>query len=663
MIGDIYKCSAKEAAKKVNDALGIYQQNDCTGSRDMRLIRSTKHWDTPQSTHQVAKTTKSIADKVIGMLKSAKQAESTYLKNKGLTGMYSILNDGSLLLPLKKLDGTITGAQIIKPNGEKKLIYGSKKSKAFIAVDKSLTAEDQPETIIITEGYATALTVDMLKTGYVVAAIDAGNLKSVAESFRSKYPDADIFIAGDNDVTEGGRSNVGKEEAEKAARAAYAQVTIPPKDYPCDWNDYFQAEGIDKLTEEFNANLRTPRRKAGRPQKEKKHPVTEFPCDLEVNEKTGKYLNTFRNLYRMACHTDITRFNFGYDTFRASEMILIKDSWMEVNENILSTFRLRLEELDVEKAPRDDTRSAVNLICEDNSFDSGIDWINSLTWDGKPRVKKFFSKYFLVSGYSEYVEAVSQYTWTALAGRMVQAGIKADMVPLLYGEQGVGKSTGIEKMCPFPDAFTKVDLTKNDEDLARKIRGCVIAEWEELRGLSGRDSESTKAFISATTDKWIPKYKEFATSNPRRLLFIGTTNKQEILTDSTGNRRYLPLDVGKVDFEAIEQDRDQLWAEALVLFKEHGIMWQKAEQLAKKEHEQYRVQDSWEDDLYQYLEIGTKKEMQFVSTEALFSRLGLIVGHTNRSHAERLKTIMNRFGYEKGIKRINNVLKRAYFKK
>ncbi|HGJ5866209.1 VapE domain-containing protein, partial [Arsenophonus nasoniae] len=450
---------------------------------------------------------------------------------------------------------------------------------------------------------------------------------------------------------------------EKAAKAVGGKFSLPKTDYQCDWNDYFQAKGIEELEREFNANLRIPLNKAGRPaSKEKKSPSIEFPCDLEINEKTGKYQNTFRNIYQITACTDITGFKFGYDSFRAEGMIFINGAWVELDDEILSTFRLRLEELQVERTPKDDTRSAVNLVTKENSFDSGIDWITSLVWDGKPRVKNFFSQYFNARGNAEYIEAVSLYTWTALSGRMVQAGIKADMVPLLYGEQGVGKSTGIEKMCPFPDAFTKVDLTKNDEDLARKIRGCVIAEWEELRGLSGRDSESTKAFISATTDKWIPKYKEFAITNPRRLIFIGTTNKQEILTDCTGNRRYLPLNSGQVNCSAIERDRDQLWAEALVLFKANGIMWQRAEQLAKNEHEQYRVKDSWEDDLYEYLEIGTKREMQFVSTEALFSRLGLMVGHTNRNHAERLKAVMSAFGYDKAKKRINGQEKRGYFK-
>ncbi|HGJ5881037.1 MAG TPA: VapE domain-containing protein, partial [Arsenophonus nasoniae] len=390
-----------------------------------------------------------------------------------------------------------------------------------------------------------------------------------------KYPNADIYIAGDNDVSNDG--NVGKDAAEKAAKAVGGKFSLPKTDYQCDWNDYFQAKGIEELEREFNANLRIPLNKAGRPaSKEKKSPSTEFPCDLEINEKTGKYQNTFRNLCQITSCMDTTGFQFGYDKFRSAEMRFNDGKWIELSDNIISAFRMRLEELGVERTPKDDTRSAINLVCEENSFDSAIEWITSLVWDGKPRVKNFFSDYFGSTGSNgckEYIEAVSLYTWTALAGRTIQGGIKADMVPIIYGEQGKTKSTGIEKMCPFDDAFVKIDLTKNDEDIARRIRGCVIAEWEELRGLSGRDSESTKAFISATKDKWIPKYREYAVTNPRRLIFIGTTNKQEILTDCTGNRRYLPLNSGQVNCSAIERDRDQLWAEGLVLFKANGIMW------------------------------------------------------------------------------------------
>ncbi|HGJ5866168.1 MAG TPA: VapE domain-containing protein [Arsenophonus nasoniae] len=404
-------------------------------------------------------------------------------------------------------------------------------------------------------------------------------------------------------------------------------------------------------------------KKAGRPANPPKYPNTEFPFEMDINTKTGKYTNTLQNIYKATKSHEVTGFKFGYDKFKSSEMLLVDSKWSDIDDDSITKLRLSLEQLDMPRVSKDDARNAINLVCKENSFDSAIDWITSLEWDDKPRVKTFFSHYFSAIGNHEYIESVSLYAWTALAGRIITPGIKADMVPLIFGEQGVGKSTGIEKMCPFPDAFTKVDLSKNDDDLARKVRGCLIAEWEELRGLSGRDSESTKAFISSKSDKWIPKFKEFAVENYRRLLFMGTTNNKEILTDATGNRRYLPFEAGKVKFDAIEADRDQLWAEALHLYKEHGVMWQKAEELAVKVHDEYRVTDSWEDDICDYLEIGSPKEMQFVSIEAIFSRLGLMVGKTNRNHAERLKAIMSRLGYEKGRKKINNQYKRGYLKK
>ncbi|HGJ5880729.1 MAG TPA: hypothetical protein ACHBZ9_17220 [Arsenophonus nasoniae] len=88
--------------------------------------------------------------------------------------------------------------------------------------------------------------------------------------------------------------------------------------------------------------------------------------------------------------------------------------------------------------------------------------------------------------------------------------------------------------------------------------------------------------------------------------------------------------------------------------------WQKAEELAKKEHDQYRVKDSWEDDLYDYLEVGSNRQMGFVSNEALFSRLGLMTGSANRFHGERIRAIMSKLGYKTGFKRIEGKIKRGY---
>jgi predicted P-loop ATPase len=82
-----------------------------------------------------------------------------------------------------------------------------------------------------------------------------------------------------------------------------------------------------------------------------------------------------------------------------------------------------------------------------------------------------------------YTRAVSRYLWTALAGRIVTPGVKADMVPILVGGQGVGKSTGVSAMCPSNEFFTEVSFHEKEDDLARRMRGRLVGEIGELRGL------------------------------------------------------------------------------------------------------------------------------------------------------------------------------------
>jgi predicted P-loop ATPase len=67
--------------------------------------------------------------------------------------------------------------------------------------------------------------------------------------------------------------------------------------------------------------------------------------------------------------------------------------------------------------------------------------------------------------------------WTALAGRVLEPGVKADMVPILVGPQGCGKSSGVEALSPDPAFFTEISFAReDDDDLARKMRGRLVAE-------------------------------------------------------------------------------------------------------------------------------------------------------------------------------------------
>ena len=142
-------------------------------------------------------------------------------------------------------------------------------------------------------------------------------------------------------------------------------------------------------------------------------------------------------------------------------------------------------------------------------------------------------------------------------------------------------------------------------DQARLLRGKIIGEIAELRGLASRDHESIKAWITRECEEWTPKYRESNISYPRRCVFIGTTNQRQFLADETGNRRWLPVTVGRCRPAEVARARDQILAEALVLYLVDGIDFADAERLAPTEHEQYAVDDPWAEPVAEYLaEIG-----------------------------------------------------------
>ena len=210
-----------------------------------------------------------IADKVAALVAKTVSGESQYLLNKGLPSpSKALLSDGSLLLVLQGMDGTTTGAQVINPDGSKRLLAGTAKKGSFIPVRlQSPTEDEQPVTVLIAEGYATGVTVSLLDDGVVLAALDEGNLIHVAKVCRAKWPLAKIIIAADNDWHELGecdekgkpKQNVGVISAEKAAISVSGWVATPPTHHKADWDDYRQQNGTEATTRAFTESLYQPK--------------------------------------------------------------------------------------------------------------------------------------------------------------------------------------------------------------------------------------------------------------------------------------------------------------------------------------------------------------------------------------------------------------------
>ncbi|EPR7694392.1 VapE domain-containing protein, partial [Enterobacter hormaechei] len=320
-----------------------------------------------------------------------------------------------------------------------------------------------------------------------------------------------------------------------------------------------------------------------------------LPLPAFERDKWGRIEATISNAAKAVVRPDFVDIDIRFDQFRDEIMFAQAGSgqWQAFTDADYARLRITMEKRGFKPVGRELIRDVVLLAADEQPFDSATTWLNGLEWDGVPRIESFYHTHFGTAD-TPYTRAVSMYMWTALAGRVLEPGVKADMVPILVGPQGCGKSSGVEALSPDPAFFTEISFAEKDDDLARKMRGRLVAEIGELRGLNTKELESIKAFVTRTHENWIPKYREFATQFPRRLVFVGTTNEDEFLADKTGNRRWLPVEVSKVDVKAIKTDLLLLWAESRETFKRlGGIQFRDAERLGASVHEQYTIKDAW----------------------------------------------------------------------
>ncbi|EAM8777845.1 DUF927 domain-containing protein [Salmonella enterica] len=249
LVKKVFSVNAYQAAEKVREVLSVMPVTNTPARKKDSKAANAKPVNWQKIISQTA------------------QGESRYLVNKGLTGQRQLLTTrelaaaggkfppDSLLLPIINTAGEITGIQLISPDGNKGVYSGSRFSGCFISVG-DIPAET-PERVIISEGYATAVSVSLLADGWSVAAISKTNLKPAAEAIREKWPEVQIVIAGDNDF-EDGKPNDGKDKAISAAIAVKGRVSVPPGRVKIDWDDYRRQFGLQRAREAFREELFDP---------------------------------------------------------------------------------------------------------------------------------------------------------------------------------------------------------------------------------------------------------------------------------------------------------------------------------------------------------------------------------------------------------------------
>lgn len=294
-----------------------------------------------------------------------------------------------------------------------------------------------------------------------------------------------------------------------------------------------------------------------------------------------------------ASHTLLDAINqmpIHYDAFTDGMMVKTQDGeFRKFQDSFYTQIRASLERQGFSKISEGDIKSTVRAVAQSKNhiIDSALDWAGKLKWDGVKRCHRLFSDYFGAED-NEVSTAFSMYVASSMGARVLKAEALVDMVVVLVGEQGVGKTQSVKALSPSKETFAEIDLSAKDADLARQLKGKLVVELAELQGLRSRDSNHIKKWVSTQEDEWRPIYQENMTTYKRRCVMLATTNESGFLSDHTGNRRWLPLDIvteGKPD--AITEDRDQLWAEAITIFQEHGVIWEKAQSIGNELHSDY----------------------------------------------------------------------------
>ena len=216
--------------------------------------------------------------------------------------------------------------------------------------------------------------------------------------------------------------------------------------------------------------------------------------------------------------------------------------------------------------------SALDVHATLHAFNEVQDFISHLQWDGVKRLDTLFIDY-LGADDTAYNRAVTRKAFTAAVARAMIPGCKFDNMLILAGPQGIGKSTILDKMSKgwFNDSIR----TFEGKEASELLQGVWLVEVGELDAFRRTDVSRIKQFLSLRADRYRAAYGRHVKEQPRCCVFFGTTNTTDFLQDSTGNRRFWPVDVGvsekgatrSVFTDLTDDTISQIWAEAKVYWQ------------------------------------------------------------------------------------------------
>ncbi len=589
-----------------------------------------------------------------------------YLSKKGVRA-YGLKTTGThIVMPLKDEDGKIWNVQSISANGDKVFRPNGRKA----GLSHTIKGDD---THCICEGYATGASI-YEATGHTVhVALDAGNLLAISKQVRDNNPDAPIIICADNDFDgtdrKGNPRNVGVIKGKEAADSIGA-ILVYPDGVINDFNDLHKAQGLDAVKNKIRhavsngvgAGVALSPLGSQSPSARN----LDWRGQLVYKDKGKLDTSSIHNAMMFLQHDEIFEGVFKYNEFKNDVYMLKRPPWMDEKEPFAVR---RLENVDITrlegflesyaglKIGSQRIGAAIESVADVNKFHPAREYFDGLEWDGTPRLATWLRNYGSATDQpKQYLATVGTMWMVAAVSRVFAPGCKFDHMLVLEGPQNAGKSMLLRTLGTFGRDIEEVYYTDavsigtiEERGSILKLQGNLIIEFPELAGLNKKDQDEMKRWITLQTDEVEVKFKQRTQLLSRQFVLAGTYNPTAgigWLTDPTGGRRFWPVTVcGKVKLDKLKQDREQLWAEAVHIFRQGYDLFvhdsDPVYDLIVQEQINRADQDLWIDTLRDTL----MKKRDYTTSEVL-SSLGISVDkQDNRRDKNRISKVMTALGW------------------